>query len=108
MDAQGVERTLNTYNLMIKYYTEGRNIEAALRWLNEMGDHGYVPTVKVMQSLIKRVARRGHARLALDLAEAYEHTSGREVDSETWSAVLASCAETLFVSVSAEHRTACC
>ena len=96
--SEGLEYSSNIYGLVIQYYTEGNNIETALRWLSEMTEKGLVPPYTIMGNLLTKLAQRGHARLSVDLAEAYEHTSLRKIDGPVWVTMLVACAEVMFVS----------
>ena len=96
MELHGVEPNTRTYELIITYYLEGGNFEVALCRLAEMNDLGLSPSLKVAHLLIDSAIEIGHIQLALDLAEAYERTTVRRIDSDAWVKLLVGCAEHLY------------
>lgn len=87
-----------TYDAIIKYYVEGDNPDMALHKLAEMNDQGMNPGLVTAQRLVVFVAEQGYPRLALDLAIAFESSSLRRIETETWIGLLAACADNLYVS----------
>ncbi|KAI5116756.1 hypothetical protein M0805_008369 [Coniferiporia weirii] len=96
MDRHNIRPNSKTYDLTISYYLEGGNLEMALYRLAEMNDLGFSPSLQIAQLLIDAAAETGHARLALDLAEAYEQTTIRRLDNTTWVKLLVACADNLY------------
>ena len=97
MEGRQIEPNATTYNLVISYFLEGENLPIALRKLAEMSDGGHLPSMQVAQRLAETAAERGYARLAIDLADAYEESAVRRLDNQTWVKLLVSSAESLYV-----------
>lgn len=89
-----------SYDAIIDYYIEGDNLDMGLHKLAEMNDRGMNPNLPTAQRVILKAAEQGYPRLAMDLATAYENSSLRRIDSETWVNLLAACADNYYVSVS--------
>lgn len=87
----------STYELIILRYAEAGHVELALQFLSELGERGLSPTLKSAQSIILAACKMGFPRLALDLADAFEQTSVRRLDSGVWVNCLIACAESLYV-----------
>ena len=86
-----------TFQLMIRRFTKGENLEFALQCIYEMGARGLTLELTVAQDVIGLAAELGFPRLALDLAENFEATSVRRLSPETWMRCLTSSAEVLYV-----------
>ena len=97
MKKRGVEPNAGIYNTIINYFLEGENLPVALRKLAEMSDKGFLPSMHVAQKLAETAAESGYARLALDLADAYEDSAARRLDTQYWVKLLVACAESLYV-----------
>lgn len=96
MELYRVSPNSRTYDLVISYYLEGGNFEVALCRLAEMNDLGFAPSLKIANMLIDSAIESGHVRLALDLAEAYEQSTVRRLDTDSWVKLLVGCAEHLY------------
>lgn len=99
IEKQGLEPNAATYDTILRFHLDCDNLEMALFKLAEMNDMGFQPSLKVMQYLITEIGEVGHVRLALNLADAYEATAVRRLDSDTWVKLLVFCAEELYVSI---------
>ena len=89
-----------TYDAIIGFYIENENLDMALHKLAEMNDLDMTPGLETAQRLIVLAVQTGYPRLALDLALAYENTSVRRIDTETWMKLLTASAQNLYVSFS--------
>jgi hypothetical protein len=87
-----------TYDTIIGFFVENENLDMALHKLAEMNDAGMTPALETAQRLILKAAGMGYPRLALDLALAFENSSVRRIDTETWTRLLAACSDNLYVS----------
>ena len=88
-----------TYDAAIGFYVEGENVDMALQKLAEMNDLGMNPSLTTAQNLVLSVAEQGLPRLAMDLAIAFEGSSLRRIDTETWVKLLVEFSDNLYVSV---------
>ena len=88
-----------TYDDAIGFYVEGENVDMALQKLAEMNDLGMNPSLTTAQNLVLSVAEQGLPRLAMDLAIAFEGSSLRRIDTETWVKLLVEFSDNLYVSV---------
>ncbi|EJD02798.1 uncharacterized protein FOMMEDRAFT_86064 [Fomitiporia mediterranea MF3/22] len=96
MNKHSVNPNTRTYDFLINYYLDSDNLEMALLKLAEMNDLGFSPSLKVAKNLSHTAGQYGHARLALELADAYEETTIRRLDSEAWVNILIHSAEQLY------------
>jgi len=96
MDKHGVDRDQRTYEHIILRYLEHSSIELALRYLAEMGERQLAPTLKTMEGIIYTACKLHLPRLALDLAEAFEDSSVRRLDTQVWMDCLIACATDLW------------
>ncbi|OCH84665.1 hypothetical protein OBBRIDRAFT_764006 [Obba rivulosa] len=84
-----------TYEFVILRYAED-SVELALRYLAEMGEKQLSPTLKTMEGVINAACKLHLPRLALDLAEAFEESSVRRLDTQVWVDLLIACATDLW------------
>ncbi|CCM05072.1 uncharacterized protein FIBRA_07278 [Fibroporia radiculosa] len=96
MRQYGIEPNEQTYEYIIVRYAQADHIELALQCLAEMGQRRVSPTLKSASSIISTASRLGYARLALDLAEAFESASVRPLEGEVWTECLISCSDAFF------------
>jgi pentatricopeptide repeat protein len=99
MEEAGIPRNTQTYTLMINRYVESQNLEMAMQLLFEMVERKLVPELKTAQSVILLAAQLNAARLALDLARAFEAASVRKLNQEVWLNCLTASAQEMYVSV---------
>lgn len=104
MEERNIVPNSTTYNLIISYFLEGENLPVALRRLAEMSDNGLLPSMQVAQRLTETAAELGHARLAIDLADAYEESAVRRLDNQTWVKLLVASGEALYVRILSLHE----
>lgn len=96
----GIVPNSTSYEILIKHLTKEGNLEMALAILTEMEKRDLSPSAETAQYIILLAAKKGNPRLALDLATTYEAISVRPLSTATWTNILISCAEYLFVSQS--------
>ncbi|EGO00063.1 hypothetical protein SERLA73DRAFT_88892 [Serpula lacrymans var. lacrymans S7.3] len=96
MEGMDISPNEHTYGLIIERFTAASQLELALQFMNEMGNRGFPPELPTAQSMIKLAAQQSFPRLALDLAENFEATSVRRLDTETWMTCLHSSSEVLY------------
>ncbi|KAI9510937.1 hypothetical protein F5148DRAFT_975964 [Russula earlei] len=97
MEAAGIEHTEGTYALVIQRYLDDSNFEMVFKLLVEMEGRGLSPQLKTAEGVITLAARRRMPRLALELAENFEASSVRRLDTHVWVACLLSSSECLYV-----------
>ncbi|KAH7910584.1 hypothetical protein BJ138DRAFT_1173062 [Hygrophoropsis aurantiaca] len=85
-----------TFGLIIKRFTTSGNLEPAIQYMHDMGSQGLSPTLATMEDIIILATQQGFARLALDLADNFETSSFRRLNSETWMNCLLASAEALY------------
>lgn len=98
MGEYSISPNQTTYEIIILRLVESENLELALQFLAEMNKLELGPTLKTMQAIINLACDIGYPRLALELADAFESTSVRRLESEVWMNCLACAAEHLYVS----------
>jgi hypothetical protein len=86
-----------TYTHLIRRSVHGRNLEQALQYLYDMTTYNLAPELLAISPLVVMASKRGHPRLAIDLATTFEETSIRRLSSEVWIECLISSAELLYV-----------
>ncbi|EKM48927.1 uncharacterized protein PHACADRAFT_265975 [Phanerochaete carnosa HHB-10118-sp] len=96
MLANGIQPSEFTYELLILYLTRQGYFELALQKLSEMGDIDLRPTLKTAQSIVILACELGHPRLAVELAESFEHSSVRRLDGVVWVKCLITSSEALY------------
>ena len=89
-----------SFDTMIKFFVNGDNVELALCKISELPQNGLESNVRGVQMLIEALIQRFEARLALDVASAYEETAVRRLDNEIWVKLLGACSERLYVRTS--------
>jgi hypothetical protein len=94
---KGLAPNEHTYELVIKRHCDGYNLEHALQTLVDLEERGMQATLGTYQAIIALACNRGHPRLALDLAEAFEASSFRRLENTDWIPILIACAEDLYV-----------
>jgi pentatricopeptide repeat protein len=97
MEDAGINHTEGTYALLIQRYIDDENLEMAFKLLVEMEGRGLTPTLKTAEGMITLVAQRRMPRLALELAENFEASSVRRLDTHVWVSCLLSSSECLYV-----------
>ncbi|KAJ7703255.1 hypothetical protein B0H17DRAFT_922737 [Mycena rosella] len=85
-----------TYTILIARFVDDGNLEVALQYLHEMRAHGLHPEGAAAQAVIVLAANRGHPRLAVDLAVAFEAETVRKIEDSVWLACLHSSAAQLY------------
>ena len=98
MKDAGIEHNERTYALLIRRYLDDSNIEMAFKLLVEMEGRGLTPTLEAAEGIITLAARRRMPRLALELAENYEGSAVRRLETHVWVSCLLSSSECLYVS----------
>lgn len=98
MEAYGIAPNEVTYEIIISRLANADRIEFALQYLSKLPPLGLSPTLNTATAIIQSAASIGFARLALDLAVSFEETSVRRLDGDVWVDLLASCAESSYVS----------
>ncbi|KAJ3992641.1 hypothetical protein F5050DRAFT_1787455 [Lentinula boryana] len=96
MEEMGVEPNAATYSLIITYFASAKNIEAALRYFHAMKRKGIEPELRTLQLIVQAAADSGHARLALDVLNAFESDSVRRLESDVWINCLTASASCLW------------
>lgn len=79
------------------------NLEVALRYYHTIGTSGLIAELRTIQAIVELCADQGHARLAIELASAYEQNSARRIESGVWMACLSASAMDLWVSQSVKQ-----
>ncbi|KZO98939.1 hypothetical protein CALVIDRAFT_544698 [Calocera viscosa TUFC12733] len=102
MDAAGVERNAITYQHLIISHIENQNLEMSLQLIDEMSSQGIQPTLHSVEQVVDLATRFNFARLAVDLAVAFEEESIRRLPPVSWMKMLACCAALHYVE-GAEH-----
>jgi pentatricopeptide repeat protein len=97
MEDAGMKHTEGTYALLIQRYLDDSNLEMAFKLLVEMEGRGLTPTLKTAEGVIFLAAQRRMPRLALELAENFEASSVRRLDTHVWVSCLLSSSECLYV-----------
>ncbi|KAI0046074.1 hypothetical protein FA95DRAFT_1560509 [Auriscalpium vulgare] len=97
MEEAGLELQAQTYMLLIRRYKMDANLEMALKLLFEMEGRGIGPRIETAEDIVMLAVVKGHPRLAIDLAENYEATSVRRLDSHVWVKCLIAASETFYV-----------
>ncbi|KAI0312343.1 hypothetical protein OF83DRAFT_1146592 [Amylostereum chailletii] len=92
----GVEPNAATYEVLVRRYKLSDNFEMGLKLLFEMEQLEIAPSLRTVQDVIALAIRKGHARLALELAENYEASSIRRLDDVTWIKCLTAATGTLY------------
>ncbi len=98
MGEYGVSPNQTTYEIVILRLVDSENLELSLQFLAEMNKLELGPTLKTIQAIINLACDIGHPRLALELADAFESTSVRRLESEVWMNCLECAADHLYVS----------
>ncbi|KAI0630233.1 hypothetical protein C8Q77DRAFT_1063928 [Trametes polyzona] len=96
MEHWGIQPNEITYEIIITSLSQAGRLELALQYLAKLAPAGLSPTLVTASAIIKCAANIGFARLALDLAIAFEETSVRRLEADVWSELLISCAEALY------------
>jgi len=61
-----------TFALILEKPLLGQNLEMAIQYFSEMSARGIVPELQTAQAVVILAAKLGHARLALEIASAFE------------------------------------
>ncbi|RPD57625.1 hypothetical protein L226DRAFT_503590 [Lentinus tigrinus ALCF2SS1-7] len=96
MEEWSIRPNETTYEIIITRLVENQRLENALQYLSKLAPAGLSPTLRTAAAVVQCAADLGFPRLALDLADAFESTSIRRLESEVWVDVLVSCAEQLY------------
>jgi hypothetical protein len=89
-----------TFSLILARPLRAKNLEMVVQYIGEMVTRGIVPELKTATAAIMLAANLGHPRLAIEMANYFDETSVRRLDSEVWLNCLITSAEDLYVSVS--------
>ncbi|KAK7035504.1 hypothetical protein VNI00_011797 [Paramarasmius palmivorus] len=85
MKDMSIEPNASTYASIIRYFTGSTGqLETALRLLQEMQEKGLEPDVRTIQRVIELATEQGFPRLGVDLAEKFQSSSLRTLDSAIW------------------------
>lgn len=98
MQEHHVEPDERLYERLIARLVNGQNLEVALQYLAEMGEKGISPTLRTVQGIIKLACYLHFPQLGMELAHAFNQTSVRQIDSQTWMVILIASSEALYVS----------
>ncbi len=98
MAQKGIRPNGETYQLIIQFFTAGKNVELALQFLHEMKLAGFEPSLQTVRDIVIVVAEQGYSRLAVDLATEFEANSIRRLGPEPWLSCLIASAEDVWVS----------
>ena len=106
MNKAGLHANTHTYHHIILRYVDSQNLEMCLQCFAEMSEYNVSPSLKSAQAVIELATGLGHARLALDLAYAFEASSVRKLEAQDWVRILAASTDCHFVSElhSTTHR----
>ncbi|KAI8972256.1 hypothetical protein BD414DRAFT_426061 [Trametes punicea] len=96
MEEWSIQPNEFTYEIIITRLAEIGRLEQCLQYLAKLPRAGLSPTLKTASAIITTAANMGHARLALELAQAFEDSSVRRLDGDVWVDILVSCAEALY------------
>jgi pentatricopeptide repeat protein len=97
MGKAGLRANTHTHNHIILRHAEAQNLEMCLQCFAEMSEYNVSPSLKSAQGVIKLASGLGHARLALDLAYAFEASSVRKLEAQDWVHILAASTSCHFV-----------
>jgi hypothetical protein len=97
MAARNLRPNEMTYEALIKRHCAATNLEHALQSMLDLQSKGMSITLGATQALIDLACRLGNSRLALDLAEMFNASTFRRLESTDWHKVLIACAEDLYV-----------
>ncbi|EJU04290.1 hypothetical protein DACRYDRAFT_48637 [Dacryopinax primogenitus] len=92
MTSAGIERNALSYQHLIQYHADNRNLEMCLQIVDEMSVQEIHPTIATVEAFINLAAQLNYARLALDFALNYEEKSARRIPATSWMKMLGSCA----------------
>ncbi|SJL10134.1 uncharacterized protein ARMOST_13518 [Armillaria ostoyae] len=93
MAQKGIRPNGETYQLIVQFFTAGKNVEIALQFLHEMKLAGFEPSLQTVRDIVIVVAEQGYSRLAVDLATEFEANSIRRLGPEPWLSCLVASAE---------------
>ena len=93
----GIEPTAPVYTAIINCLESEGNMESSLGQLIEMKVRGIVPELPAAQAVISMVAQHGLARLAIELANWFESSSNRRLESYMWMECLNASATSFYV-----------
>lgn len=97
MKEHGIGPDEKTFDIIIKRHVLGGNFEHALQALFELDDRSLKATLQSAESVIKLACEFRYPRLALDVAEAFEASSVRRLDSTAWMDILIASSHMLWV-----------
>lgn len=89
---------MDSYYYMIRHYAHSNNLEMCMQSFADMTSRGITFNLKTIQTIIDLAARLEHARLALEVAYAFESTSPRSLQASDWMNILSASTATHFVS----------
>ncbi|TFK87666.1 hypothetical protein K466DRAFT_599273 [Polyporus arcularius HHB13444] len=96
MEEWSIRPNETTYEIIITRFAQNNRLETALQFLSKIAPSGLSTTLQTASAVVRCAADLGFPRLALDLADAFESTSVRRLESEVWVDVLVSCAEQFY------------
>lgn len=88
-----------TFALVMDRPIRARNLEMVVQYMGEMVTLGLVPELQTAQGAVILATKRGHPRLAIEMANYFEESSVRRLDNEVWLNCLIGSAEDLYVSI---------
>lgn len=97
MLAHNIKPNEGSYEILIGYLTRNQHLELALQKIGEMSQYGLSPSLRTAQQVISLACEFGHPRLAIELATAFESSSVRRLDAETWMKCLIASSDMLYV-----------
>lgn len=103
MEDLGIIPNAQTFTLILERPLQAGNLEMAIQYMGEMATRDIVPELSVAQTTIQLACKMGYPKLALELAETFETTSVRRLDTEVWVNCLISSAENLYVSLTISY-----
>lgn len=98
MEADGIIPDAQTYHHMIAFYHASDNMEMCLQLFGELNALGLAPQLATIRFLLGLAVQQRQARLALDIAQVFESSSWRRLESEDWIDILTVSAFCYFVS----------
>ena len=89
-----------TFSLIMERPLRSENLEMVVQYMGEMVALGLVPELQTAHDAIILASKRGHPRLAIEMANYFEDSSVRRLDNKVWLNLLIVSSEDLYVSIS--------
>lgn len=99
MEALGIKYSPGTYQELIKYHCNRRNLEHALLLVSQAGAANIALTVESYNAVILLATQLKQAKMAHDLANTVQTESIRKLSPEILTQVLEICATEQYVSI---------